>query len=143
MLQALRSDIALGHASSYEAIVHADVFSDLIGQAEHLVDEGGYRRAGAVLVGAALEGHLRALAPACGIPVSNARGEHKKASQLNQDLYSASGYDKATCAQVDAWLKLRNEAAHPIEPSFESTHTDPEVKLMSMGVRDFIMRHPA
>jgi len=143
VLEALRADIALGNAGAYEAIVHADVFSDLISQAEHLVDDGGYRRAGAVLVGATLEGHLRSLAPACGVAVSNAKGEHKKASQLNQDLYSANAYDKATCAQIDAWLKLRNDAAHPTEPSFETTHTDSEVRLMSMGVRDFIRRHPA
>jgi hypothetical protein len=143
VLGALRSDIAAGRTASFEELVHADLFTDLLAQAEHLGSEG-YRRAAAVLAGATLEEQLRKLAAKSGVAVVDATsGQPRKASALNADLYSkVNAYSKPEHAQVDAWQKTRNDAAHG-EPNFEQQHNDADIRRMCEGIRDFIAKHPA
>jgi len=143
VLAALRSDIAAGHTGSFEELVHADLFTDLLGQAEYLVSES-YRRAGAVLAGATLEEQLRKMAAKGGVAVVDAtNGQPRKASALNADLYSkVNAYSKPEHAQVDAWQKIRNDAAHG-DPNFEQQHNDADIRRMCEGIRDFIVKHPA
>ncbi|MCX4248036.1 hypothetical protein [Paraliomyxa miuraensis] len=141
ILQALRADIVAGQLLDFEALVHANLFSDFLSQAENL-NAQGYRRAAAVVAGGSLEEHIRQLARRNGIAVLSSRGKPREASALNADLYSsANAYTKATHAQIDAWQKTRNAAAHG-EANFEVSYTDAEVRRMIDGVRDFIMKYP-
>jgi hypothetical protein len=143
VLCALRADIRAGRAGSYEELVHADLFADLLAQAEHLLSEG-YRRAAAVLSGCTLEEHLRKMATkAGGIDLVDSKGEPRKAAALNADLYAKTGvYQKAEHAQVDAWLKKRNDAAHGAS-DFDVQYTDPDIRRMCEGIRDFVAKYPA
>jgi hypothetical protein len=142
VLRVLRSDIAAGRTASYDELVHADIFIDLLAQAGYLLSES-YRRAAAVLAGGTLEEHLRKMAAKAGISVVDPKNQPRPASALNADLYSAAGaYLKSEQAQVDAWQKVRNDAAHG-KVNFEQQYTDPDVRRMCDGIRDFIAKYPA
>jgi hypothetical protein len=65
-----------------------------------------------------------------------------KASALNAALYKATTYSKPEHAQVNAWRKIRNDAADG-EPAFETNQTDAEIRSMASGVRDFIVKRPS
>jgi len=142
VLRALRSDIAAGRTASYEELVHADIFVDLLAQADYLLSES-YRRAAAVLAGGTLEEQLRKMVVRAGIPVTDAKKQPRSASSLNADLFSVAGvYLKSEHAQVDLWQKIRNDAAHG-KIDFEQQYTDPDVRRMCDGIRDFIAKYPA
>jgi hypothetical protein len=136
VLKALRRDIADGYLASLEEEVHADLFSDFLEMADHLVQEQLVLPA-AVVAGAALEAQLRTLAERVGIN-TEARGKPKRAGKLNDDLAKKGVYRKAEQKQVLAWQDLRNSAAHG-DDGFSAE----EIRLMIQGIRDFIARHPA
>jgi hypothetical protein len=136
ILEALRSDISAGYLRTIVEEVHADVFSDFLEMADHLVGENLALPA-AVVAGAALESHLRALAERAQLP-TQARGRPKRAAQLNDDLLKREIYRKAEHKQVLAWQDLRNSAAHG-----EADFDPKQIRLMVQGIRDFIARHPA
>jgi hypothetical protein len=143
LLTGLRVDIDKGKQERFEESVRGDVFSDFLSQAEYLVTEdANYRRAAAVLGGGTLEEHMRKLATKHTIAIVNGQGAPKKASQINADLYAANVYGKPDHALVDAWLKLRNEAAHG-EGDFEKNHSAEKVANMLSGIRELIARLPA
>lgn len=142
ILHALRADIEADQLRTFEELVHADLFSDFLAQAEYL-NGGGHTRAAAVLAGGALEEHLRQLAKLHSVPTHDSNQNPRKAAALNADLYSqASAYTKAEAAQVDAWQKCRNEAAHG-DRDFEKNYTQADIRRMADGIRDFITKHPA
>jgi hypothetical protein len=88
IVQALKSDIANGYLSSLRELLHADLFSDFLDMAHHLLQEG-YKDPAAVLAGGVLEGHLRQLCAKNSIDLEkpNSRGEivAKMASEINAD----------------------------------------------------------
>jgi hypothetical protein len=61
ILRALREDLSLGYLTNLRTLVAADVFSDFIEMAEHLI-EAGYKDPAASLAGAVLEDGLRKIA---------------------------------------------------------------------------------
>jgi hypothetical protein len=137
MLRALRADYAAGSMKSVRELIHADVFSDFLEMASHLLDEG-YKDPAAVLVGGVLEEHLRKLCEKNGVPTTQA-GRPRKAESMNADLANASVYSKLDQKNVIAWLDLRNKAAHGRYGEYQKE----QVSLMAQGVRDFITRVPA
>jgi hypothetical protein len=140
-LQALRADYAAGLTPrTFEEIIHASVSDDLLIQGSALLEEG-YILAGAVVVGAVLEEHLRQLASHHSVAVVKPNGDAVKASGLNADLHKAGAYSQAERTQVEAWQKLRNDAAHNA-PEFQGVSAR-QVAGMLNGVRDFVVRHPA
>jgi|SRR5580698_9944027 hypothetical protein len=100
--------------------------------------------AGKGVRGATLEEQLRKMAAKSGVAVVDAtNGQPRKASALNADLYSkVNAYSKPEHAQVDAWQKIRNDAAHG-DPNFEQQHNDADIRRMFEGIRDFIVKQPA
>jgi hypothetical protein len=60
ILRALRAAYAGGYLKTLEDLVAADLFTDFLEAAEHLLDSG-YKDAAAVIAGAVLEEHLRKL----------------------------------------------------------------------------------
>ena len=139
IVRSLRAEIDGDHLRTFQSLITADLFSDLLVQAEHLV-AGSYRRAAAVLAGATLEEHLRKLATANSIPTVSGSSP-VAASTLNAELKRANVYGKAQHAQIDAWQKVRNEAAHGVS-GFEAAHSDNDIERMITGVRDFIVKYP-
>ncbi|MCC6537712.1 MAG: hypothetical protein IT162_09200 [Bryobacterales bacterium] len=53
VLSSLRADLRAGHLVSLQELVHAEVFSDSLEMADHLVDTG-YKDAAAVIAGSSL-----------------------------------------------------------------------------------------
>ncbi len=137
ILRALRADYAAGYLASVEELIHADVFSDFIEMAEHLLTQG-YKDPSAVLIGSVLEEHLRKLCLKNSLPVS-VGSSHKKADTLNADLTGASVYSKLDQKSITAWLDLRNKAAH----GKYAEYTKDQVQLMLDGVRNFMVRNAA
>jgi hypothetical protein len=143
VLSALRSDIANGRLKTFEELVRADVYADLIAQGAGLVGDG-YSRAATVVVGAALEEHLKKLAVKNQLPVLDGNGRPKKASEINADLRRANIYGEAQRASIEAWQKLRNDAAHG-QPGFDGSDTSKVALVGPMidGVRAFVAQHGA
>jgi hypothetical protein len=62
IVAALRSDVEGEYLQSiFSELIHANLFSDTLSMAEHLLNEG-YKEAAAALIGGVLEEHLRKLA---------------------------------------------------------------------------------
>jgi len=143
VLEALRDDVRHGALSRFEELVHADVYADLIAQGEGLLRER-YARAATVLAGAALEEHIKLLATKHGTGTTNPDGSPKKAAVMNAELRKAGVYTEAQRATIEAWQKLRNDAAHG-EPGFEQADTSlvPNIAPMIQGVRAFVAAFPA
>ena len=141
VLNALYGNLKAGYLKSFSELIRADIFSDYIEMAEYLLEEG-YKDAAAVITGSTLEEHLRKLSIKNGIEIkimSGGKLKPKKADVMNSELAKKNIYSKLEQKNVTAWLDLRNKAAH----GKYSEYDDTQVKLMIMGVRDFIVRNPA
>ena len=132
----MRADYAAGYLLSVEQLIGANLFSDFIEMAEHLLEQG-YKDPAAVLVGGVLEEHLRQLCARNGVPV-DVGGKPKKADSMNADLLTAGVYQKLDQKSVTAWLDLRNKAAHGKYGEYSAQ----QVQLLLQGVRDFLTRNP-
>ena len=142
ILTTLRSDVESDSLLRLQSRISADIFSDLLSQAESLIADK-YVLPAAVLAGATLEEHLRKLAVKSSLPIVDANsGKPRKAATLNADLKQANVYSNAQHAQVDAWQKIRNDAAHA-DPDFPKKHTNGDIERMIAGIRDFIIKHPS
>lgn len=141
VLDALKWDIEHDRLADFAAVVHADLFADLLAQSEHLLDNG-YRRAAAILAGSVLEEQLSKMTTRAGLALRTDRGSPLTAGPLNANLYSASVYTLAVKNEVDAWLAIRNPAAHG-NPDFDRDYTADQVRNMIGRVRSFVVDHPA
>jgi hypothetical protein len=137
VVKSLRQAYYRGHLATVQELVHADLFSDFLEMAEHLLSQG-YKDPAAVLIGGTLEEHLRKLSTKNGIPVKNASGGMRKASSLN-DALAKVAYDKLQQKGVTYWLDLRNKAAHGNYGEYDQK----DVHAMLQGVRDFINKFRA
>jgi hypothetical protein len=138
ILQAIRGEIAGGWLTSVKSLVAAEIFSDFLEMASHLL-QMGYKDTAAVMIGSTLEEHLRQLARSAGVPVErDVEGSPvaKKAEQLNADLVKAEIYSKLDQKAVTTWLDLRNKAAHGKYDEYEAR----QVEIMNQGVIEFISR---
>ncbi len=138
ILEALREDYAAGYLRSVTELIHADVFSDFLDMADHLLGQG-YKDPAAVITGSVLEEHLRKLCDKNLIAILHPDGKPKKADTLNAELAAANVYIKLDQKNVTAWLDLRNKAAH----GKYSEYLKEQVALLIQSVRDFITRNPA
>ena len=136
-LRALRRDYDEGYLSSVQGLIRAEVFSDFLEMAEHLL-ETRYKDPAAVLVGGVLEEHLRALCTARSIGVE-VSGRPKKAEAMNSELVATGVYNKLDQKNVTAWLDLRNKSAH----AHYTEYTSEQVTTMLSGVREFAARTAA
>ena len=143
LLAALKEDVASGKLATFEELVHAEVYADLLAQADGLRSDG-YHRAATVVAGAALEDHLKKLATKHGTGTTQPSGAPKKASTMNNELKAAGAYNEAQRATVEGWQKLRNDAAHG-DPGFEppDNRLVPNIEPMIIGVRGFVAAFPA
>lgn len=137
VLKSLRQAYEHDYLETVEELVHADMFADFLEMAEYLLD-GGYKDPAAVLIGGVLEEHLRNLCIKHSIPVANADGSARKASQLNDDLAKVA-YDKLAQKGVTYWLDVRNKAAH----GKYSDYDEGVVRQMLVGVREFAAKFRA
>lgn len=141
ILSSLKEDVEAGYLTTLRELIHADMFSDFLEMAEHLLSDG-YKDPAAMLVGGVLEQHLRQLCAKHHIPLeidSGSGPRPKKADAMNADLAKQAVYGKLDQKNVTAWLDLRNKAAHATYDEYSGDH----VSLMLHGVRSFVARYTA
>ena len=138
ILSAAREELAGGWLTTTKGLISAEIFSDFLEMAQHLLGEG-YKDPAAVMAGSVLEEHLRQLCQKHGISTEitkQGRPQPKKADALNADLTKKQVYNRLDQKNVTAWLDLRNKAAHG---KYED-YTKEQVSLMLQSLSDFMVR---
>lgn len=139
ILLCIQNEIEGGWIFSVKKLLTAEIFSDFLEMAEHLLTQG-YKDPAAVMIGSVLEENLRQLCADNGVDIETEKdGKRipKKADLLNADLVKAEVYNKLDQKAVTTWLDLRNSAAH----GKYGEYTDDQVKIMLQGVTEFLVRH--
>ncbi|WP_199269624.1 hypothetical protein [Formosa sp. L2A11] len=139
ILEAIKDEIENGWLNTIKGIVSAEIFTDFIEAAEHLLEQD-YKDPAAVMIGSVLEEHLRQLCYKNGIDTTvekHGKQIPKRADLLNAELSKSFIYNKLDQKNIIAWLDLRNHAAH----GNYSNYTKDQVKIMLNGVMDFIARN--
>ena len=72
-----------------------------------------------------------------GISTTHADGHRLKLSVINNALRADGAYEESDRAQVEAWLKLRNELAHPGGRAVRDAH----VENVLQGIRVWLTEH--
>ena len=141
ILRAIRSELDGGWLFEVRALVAAELYSDFLEQADHLLEQG-YKDAAAVMIGSVLEEHLRQLCPRYSVDThddKDGRQVPRKADRINADLAKASAYSALESKQITAWLAIRNSAAH----GKYSDYTQDQIVSLALGVPSFILRNPS
>lgn len=107
---------------------------DGLAVADVALRRGGKAEATIAAVEEALGGRLKELAQAHGFALTGA----KTLGALNNHLKAAEVYGEPKRAQIEAWLKLRNEVAHG---RGEAVSVE-RIENMVAGVRVFLQDHP-
>jgi hypothetical protein len=137
ILKSIKTEIDNGWLTSLKGLVSAEIFSDFLEMADHLLKEN-YKDPAAVMIGSVLEEHLRQLCNKNGILTDDPKsGRPKKADLLNSELASAGVYNKLDQKNVIAWLDLRNKAAH----GKYSEYNQQQVEFMMQTVIEFMTRN--
>jgi hypothetical protein len=132
VLKSLRDDLTNGRLVSLRHLVTAEVFSDFLDMAEHLI-ANGYKDAGASLVGAVLERGLRDLASANELTLRNRDDLTALANRLaEKDVYS-----RLVQKQLTVWISVRNSADH----GKFNEYTLSDVQDMFRGVAGFLAQY--
>lgn len=137
LLKGLKEDYEGNFLKSVHELLDANLFSDILDQAAHLLSQG-YSRASAVVAGVALETHLRKLAEKNSIPIVDEKG-NIKAENLKNEIYKNEIIDITFNKSITSWLGIRNKAAHPDPDGIDEGLIEP----MIMGIRTLIEKYPA
>ncbi len=133
ILRAVKEDLSDGSLlKRIRTLVSAEVFSDLLEQAEEL-QKNGYKDAAAVIIGAVLERHLRTMCDRSKIDLFKQNGNHKAINEMNEDLAKADAYSLFQKKQIIAWADIRNNAAHG---KFDAYNGEDVAKFLR-DVKDF------
>ena len=107
VLEAARNDYLQGFMADHKLLVSAEVFSDLLVQAEVLLDHD-YKDAAAVIIRAVLEDGIKRLCESHKIEV----GRRDTIQQLNEKLYKENVYSALQHKEIIAKAEIGNCAAH-------------------------------
>ena len=107
VLEAAQTDYVQGFMVDQKLLISAEVFSDLLVQAEVLLDHD-YKDAAAVIIRAVLEDGLRKLSAAHKIET----GRRDTLQQLNESLYKKNVYSALQHKEIIAKAEIGNCAAH-------------------------------
>ena len=129
VLRAALEDVEQGHLATLEDMATAEVFSDFLDQADHLL-QNGYAAPAASLAGAVLENGLRSIAERNEI-VIKARDD---LSALNSRLGAKGIYNRLRQKEVSVWIDVRNLADHG---RFDDL-TEENVEGLIRGVRSVL-----
>lgn len=107
VLEGARVDYLQGFMIDHKLLISAEVFSDLLVQAEVLLDHD-YKDAAAVIIRAVLEDGIRKLCEAHKIEA----GKRDTIQQLNEKLYKEHAYTALVHKEIIAKAEIGNCAAH-------------------------------
>jgi hypothetical protein len=128
ILRAAKDDYENDYLFDTRALIEAEVFSDFLEQAEHLLNQG-YFTASAVIAGSVLEDGLRKLCMKHAVTLS----AKPKLDTMNAELAKAGVYNLLKQKQITAMADLRNKAAHG-----QGGFTKEDVEDMIRHVRRFM-----
>jgi hypothetical protein len=141
ILKRILQDVKDGWLIDLKGIISAEIFTDFLEMAKHLLSEH-YKDPAAVIIGTVLEEHLKNICIKNKISTisidSKAKPINKKASILNDELAKTGVYNILEQKSVTAWLDLRNKAAHGKYTEYDIS----QVNNMLQNVIDFIVRNP-
>ncbi len=140
IMDSIRIELQGGWLTNARKLISAEIFSDYIEMAGHLLKED-YKDAAAVIIGSTLEAHLRQLCVQNNIDTEihrNGKVIPKKADRINADLAKVDVFGKLDQKLITGWLDLRNNAAH----GNYDAYTKEQVDNMLHGVTDFMIRVP-
>ena len=132
ILRGLKEDIEQGFLVSVQELVKAEVFTDFLDMAQHLLDNN-YKDPAASLTGAVLENGLKDIAAKSDVSFSGSDG----LDAINKKLAVKGVYSALVQKQVDVWRTIRNSADH----GKFSEYTLEDVKVMKSGVESFLAKH--
>ena len=132
ILKAVCEDLEDGFVTDVRTLVSAEVFTDFLAMAGHLV-ERGYKDPAASLCGAVLEQGLRRLATNSDVKVR----ERDDLSTLNQNLAAKGVYTRLVQKRLAVWTDVRNAADH----GKFSEYSKADVADMHQGVSSFLAQH--
>jgi hypothetical protein len=129
----LNDDLEIWKTTSYK--IKNDIVSDLLQQANKLIDNKEYHpAAAAILIGATLEEFLRILADKYSILIPD-----RSTMSIYADLlYKADVFTKQDMKDITTWAGLRNDATHGL---FEEVNDRKRVKLALEGVNLFMRKY--
>jgi hypothetical protein len=137
ILKALLFEYENGTLKGIEELVHADLFSDFLAMARHLLDKG-FKDPAAVMAAGVFEQHLHQLARKFDVPTTQS-DKHRNAQAINENLAKAGAYQGDMQKEVTAKLAFRNYAAHGEWTKYEPS----QVALFIDWVSFFMQRFPA
>ena len=129
ILAALKEDISGGYLTDIKTLISAEVFSDFLEMAEHLL-ENGYKDSAASLCGAVLEDGLRKIATKKGIKVKSS----DDLNLLNDKCANGGVYNRLMQKKIKVWIDIRNKADH----GQFNEYSEKDVQEMLKGVKDFL-----
>lgn len=129
ILTALREDIELGFLTRVRDLVSAEIFTDFIEMAQHLLDNN-YKDSAASLVGAVLENGLRQIAQKHSVSIKSS----DDIGSLNKKLADKEIYNRLIQKQIQAWKAIRDSADH----GKFSEYKVEDVKSVLEGVQRFL-----
>ena len=132
VLRAAADDFAGGYIFALRELVEADVFDDLLEQAEHLLSSR-YHAAAAVIAGCVLEDALRKLCNRRSVAVP----AKPKLDQMNADLAKAGVYSKLVQKRITALADVRNKAAHGQWTEFNPADVEEMIRAVRRTIEDF------
>lgn len=132
LFKGIKHDLDSGMLLNIKSLLQAEIFTDFLEMAEHLLDEG-YKDASAVILGAVLEDSLCKVANAHGIPTTGSKSQPLTLDPLNVAIYKAGIYGPLVQKQVTSWANLRNDAAHGHFGNYDAA----QVKQMLLFVQKF------
>jgi hypothetical protein len=139
ILKAAKEDYEKGYLFDLRKLVEAEIFDDLLEQAEQLLKEGYFIPA-AVLAGCVLEDGLRKLCDRESITLP----DQPKLNWMNDELAKKTVYNALTKKSVTSLSALRNDAAHGKWVGLtgrDAQQMKDEVGRMIPAVRSFLEYH--
>lgn len=143
VFRAAYEDFRNGLLDDLQLGIEGAIACDYLRQAELLMNDKediGYSYIpAAVLTGAVLEKSLRTLCENQEPPIdiTNENSKPKRAQRMLDDLKKIGVFTSIEAKQVEAWLAIRNAAAHGKDDEF----TRSDVASMIRGVTDFMAKH--
>lgn len=139
ILLSVNEEIENGWINTLMGLVTAEIFTNFIEMAEHLLEQN-YKDAAAVIIGSTLEEQLRNLCIQNSILIvrKNYNGKEAKltSDQMNIELVKAGVYNKIVQKEITSWLAIRNSASHGHYSDYEKN----QVHQMLAGVIGFISK---
>lgn len=129
ILKALKEDLELGFLTKVRDLVSAEIFTDFISMAQHLLGND-YKDSAASLTGAVLENGLRQMAQKHSVEVKTG----DDIGSLNTKLADKEIYNRLMQKQIQAWKAIRDSADHGKFSEYKAE----DVKSMLEGIQRFL-----